>query len=192
MAAAEAACHRLAASTLTTILSRNPGLELQYGSPNPELPDLPQQMLHQVESPMTAGIDPCSWLRPDDFALGSPYYLWDRLESRTVVTSGLGSPKYIAISHTWGRWRKRPSSNVFVQGVPWQVPENTLFGVVSLPSLLALVPFPTRYIWFDLVCIPQDMSHPVLGQQAKVEIANQATIFKSASLAYAWFNWVPS
>lgn len=188
MAAAEAACHRLAANSLVTILSRNSGLELQRDSPDHELPDQPQQMLHEVESPMTAGIHPCSWLDPDDDAPSSPYFLWDRLESRTVVTRGLASPKYIAISHTWGRWRKTPSSDVLVQGVPWQVPENTLFEAVCLPALLALVPFPARYIWFDLVCIPQDMSHPVLGPRAKVEIANQATIFKSASLACAWFN----
>jgi hypothetical protein len=192
MAAAEAACHRLAANSLATILSRNSGLELQHDSPDRELPDQPQQLLHEVKSPMTAGIHPCSWLDPDDDALSSPYFLWDRLESRTVVTRGLVSPKYIAISHTWGRWRKTPSSDVLVQGVPWQVPQNTLFEAVSLPALLALVPFPARYIWFDLVCIPQDMSHPVLGPRAKVEIANQATIFKSASLACAWFNWVPS
>ena len=89
-----------------------------------------------------------------------PYYLWDRIERRTVIAHRSESPHYIVITHTWGRWRKIPFSDVPVPGVLWPVPENTLFNVISLPSLLARVPFAARYIWFDLFCIPQNMSDP--------------------------------
>jgi hypothetical protein len=60
---------------------------------------------------------------------------------------------YLVISHTWGRWRIN-GEDIAVDGVPWPVPGNTIFDVTNLPDMLAAVPFDTRYIWFDLVCIP--------------------------------------
>lgn len=109
-----------------------------------------------------------------------PFYLWDTSARQTVVTSSLQvSPGYVCISHTWGRWRR--SSNANVPGVPWLVPENTLYDVRDLPEQLAQLGF--EYIWFDLFCIPQDKS-----ERAQLEIANQAAIFKSSERCLAWIN----
>lgn len=113
-----------------------------------------------------------------------PFYLWDTVARQTVVTSSLQVfPEYVCISHTWGRWRK--SSNAPVPGVPWLVPENTLYDVCDLPEQLAQLGF--GYIWFDLFCIPQDES-----ERAQLEIANQAAIFKSSRRCLAWINDVES
>ena len=70
-----------------------------------------------------------------------------------------------------------------VQGVPWPVPSNTVFDVEDLPSILSMVPFNTCFVWFDLVCIPQDGS-----ELQTTEISRQAAIFKSAKWATIWFN----
>jgi len=192
MSAPEAACHRLASNAMTK-LQRSWILEPQDESQHfPAITHPAPEALNYVDPPMTAGFQPCSWLAHDVDGTGWPYYLWDRIERRTVITHRLESPHYIVISHTWGRWRKIPFSDVPVPGVPWPVPENTLFNVISLPSLLARVPFAARYIWFDLFCIPQNMSDPNFEARAKTEIANQGTIFKRAFLACAWFNWIPS
>jgi hypothetical protein len=138
---------------------------------------------------ITANIEPCHWLSRSDSRAGLPYYLWDRTERRAVTMKALGSPEYLAISHTWGRWQPSPATPVRVPGVPWRVPVNTLFDVTTLPDLMERIVFPVRYIWFDLLCIPQEMSDPNFAPRAKIEIANQAAIFKSASRALAWLNW---
>ncbi|KAM0315636.1 hypothetical protein ACHAPQ_011528 [Fusarium lateritium] len=136
-------------------------------------------------SPLGIDANPCPWLPEDD---GLPFFLWDRHTQRTVETSSLPSrPAYTAISHTWGRWRKvdqgRGKTTV-VRGVDqWEVPENTIFDVKDLPELLAKVPTSTRFIWFDLICIPQDRS-----QRARDEIARQAEIFRNASHAIIWLS----
>ncbi|KAM0475771.1 hypothetical protein ACHAP7_007268 [Fusarium lateritium] len=136
-------------------------------------------------SPLGIDANPCPWLPEDD---GLPFFLWDRHTQRTVETSSLQSrPAYTAISHTWGRWRKvdqgRGKTTV-VRGVDqWKVPENTIFDVKDLPELLAKVPTSTRFIWFDLICIPQDRS-----QRAQDEIARQAEIFRNASHAIIWLS----
>lgn len=109
-----------------------------------------------------------------------PFYLWNTSARHTVVTSSLQIfPSYVCISHTWGRWRRSTSANV--PGVPWLVPENTLYDVCDLPEQLAQLGF--EYIWFDLFCIPQDES-----ERAQLEIANQAAIFKSSQRCLAWIN----
>lgn len=103
----------------------------------------------------------------------------------------LEAPDYTAISHTWGRWRSKSFTEAVVDGVPWLVPENTLFNVHDIPIFMAQVPTTSQYVWFDLLCIPQNMSHPDLGPRAQIEIANQANIFRRASRVIAWFKWVP-
>ncbi|KAI0140729.1 hypothetical protein BJ166DRAFT_472864 [Pestalotiopsis sp. NC0098] len=113
-----------------------------------------------------------------------PFYLWDTSARQTVATSTLKIfPKYVCISHTWGRWRMSSSANV--PGVPWRVPQNTLYDVCRLPEQLAQLGF--EYIWFDLFCIPQDGS-----KRAEQEIANQSAIFKSSQRCLAWINDVES
>ncbi|KAL2013626.1 hypothetical protein VTN00DRAFT_1151 [Thermoascus crustaceus] len=151
-----------------------------------------RRILHQDDLP---GLDPfcatgssvesCPWL--EDIS-GLPYYLWDRVRRETIEVHTLTStPSYTAISHTWGRWQKS-TPPVAVPGVQaWLVPENSLFEVKELPEILDQVPTDTRYVWFDLVCIPQDRS-----PRARDEIARQAAIFKSARHAIAWWNGTPS
>jgi len=62
-----------------------------------------------------------------------------------------------------------------------------LFDVELLPDILPRFPLPTRYIWFDLVCIPQD-GRPLQN----IEIGRQAEIFMAARYAVVWFNQVRS
>ncbi|POS70689.1 hypothetical protein DHEL01_v210919 [Diaporthe helianthi] len=95
--------------------------------------------------------------RFNDVALQEyPYYLWDAIEQQTKQVHSLsGCPNYTCVSHTWGRWRK--SSSAIIPGVEWPVPENTLYDVVLLPQWLSRLGdlYGTRYVWFDLFCIPQ-------------------------------------
>lgn len=53
---------------------------------------------------LTAIIEPCPWLGPEAVK-GLPYYLWDVEKRRTVRARDIAEqPRYIIISHTWGRW----------------------------------------------------------------------------------------
>ena len=130
-----------------------------------------------------ASIQPCPWLRDKPLAVSMPHYLWDRQLRRTVVVGDLEiRPEYIAVSHTWGRW-KTEDSPVNLPYVPWPIPLNTRFVVPNLPDTLEKITLPQRYIWMDLICIPQDGS-----ELSKVEISRQATIFREASATVMWLN----
>ncbi|KAI0454256.1 hypothetical protein F5B21DRAFT_246197 [Xylaria acuta] len=123
-------------------------------------------------------------IRDELQAAPGPYYLYNTSCMRTIVTSSLpGSPDYVCISHTWGRWRT--NVDAFIAGVPWMVPENSLYDVRDLPRQLGELGF--EYVWFDLFCIPQDGSH-----RAQLEIANQAAIFRRSKRCIAWINDVES
>jgi hypothetical protein len=130
-------------------------------------------------------LSPCPWIKEgtDEFK-NMPYYLWDVQQGRTIKTAELTvQPEYVAISHTWGRW---PTSYpIPVEGVPWKVPQNTRFRVDDVAHILSQVPGGLGYIWFDLVCIPQDGSD--IGAR---EIARQAKIFRGAKYAIAWLNTI--
>lgn len=117
-------------------------------------------------------------------ALIRPRYLWDSERGQTVTVSNLPTcPEYVCVSHTWGRWRTR--TNTRVSGVPWLVPENTRYDVRDIPSQIQKLG--VRYIWLDLLCIPQDKS-----AEANREVAHQASIFKGSSTCIAWINDVDS
>ena len=189
MAAAEAACHEMTENSGLVLASFTLPAHEHQSLSIPQLPEPKKIHLVSHHRPMTASIEPCYWRSSNESRL--PFYLWDKTENRTVTTEGLQSPRYAAISHTWGRWRLQPSVDADVEGVPWPIPENSLFQVSNLRWLMAQVPTHTRYIWFDLLCIPQNMSDPVFGARAQIEIANQAEIFRLADIAIAWFNWVP-
>ena len=143
-----------------------------------------KRTLHDYQSRFGAHIEPCDWLSDDRHHSGLPFYLWDVENKRTVETSSLQSTiLYTAISHTWGRWKKS-TPPVRVGGVEnWLIPENEIFDVKNLPQILVDVPTKTPYVWFDLLCIPQDRS-----ARALEEIARQATIFRKAQYAIAWLN----
>ncbi|KAL9064114.1 MAG: hypothetical protein Q9161_009085 [Pseudevernia consocians] len=132
---------------------------------------------------LNSTLEPCPWLQETDRKTGYPYYLWDIAGRQTVRTGDLGDfPAYTCISHTWGRWQVK-GSFVDVGNVPWQVPENTRFEVGELPSIFRERHWETKYLWFDLFCIPQDRS-PI----ALVEISRQAGIFRGANSCMVWFN----
>lgn len=137
------------------------------------------------EPPVPAFFTSCRWL---NFMYrrckGDPHFLWDIELRRTVETPG-GGVDYLVISHTWGRW-VIPDTRRQVPGVRWPVPCNSIFDVGKLPDIFSRLPFDTRYVWFDLVCIPQDATNPLM----KVEIARQAAIFTNARWATIWCNRV--
>ncbi|KAF2727761.1 hypothetical protein EJ04DRAFT_594023 [Polyplosphaeria fusca] len=134
-------------------------------------------------------VRPCPWLDYElDDLQNLPRYLWDREKCCTIESESLDpqtKPGYIAISHTWGRWAT--GEKALVEGVSWLIPKNTKFDVEDLPRILKSAPGNDRYIWLDLLCIPQDGS--IIGAQ---EIARQAKIFQGARLAVAWLNEVSS
>ena len=141
--------------------------------------------------------DCCSWLKNETpqvsfpgCADNLPYFLWDIECERTVEVSKLAisTITYCIVSHTWGRWRK-DGDGAMLPGLPWwRVPENTRFDVMDLPKMLKSAGFAERYVWFDLLCIPQRSSDDTLARICQVEIARQATIFGNAQTAVAWLN----
>ncbi|KAI9370459.1 hypothetical protein BJX61DRAFT_544587 [Aspergillus egyptiacus] len=139
---------------------------------------------------LTASVSPCPWLSDADAGYDMPYYLWDIQRRCTVPTQKLqGKVEYTAISHTWGRWKKHDCPSVHVEGVDgWSIPQNTRFNVTELPTILSSACLETRYVWFDLLCIPQMPESEQLQLVARDEIARQAKIFRGAKHAAAWFN----
>lgn len=127
----------------------------------------------------------CPWLdETEQVMANAPYYLWDVTAQQTVVVKDLPEfPDYTAVSHTWGRWIIEGAEKVKLPNVPWEIPQNSRFDVEALPSLLDELPTLTPYVWFDLVCIPQDG-----GPLAQLEISRQAVIFQHALHAAAWVN----
>ncbi|KAG8526664.1 uncharacterized protein KY384_008093 [Bacidia gigantensis] len=138
-----------------------------------------------VSQPKGAIIEACPWL-PEDSKRGLPYFLWDINEQKTVRVDELENrPAYTVVSHTWGRWRIQ-DEGANIPGVSWKVPRNTKFNVENLPNFMKTRQsefLPTTYLWFDLLCIPQDGS-----ELADIEIARQAAIFGGATRATIWLN----
>lgn len=143
--------------------------------------------------------DVCPWLSTpglgdNPYAGNSdeyPHFLWHIASGRTVETALLQRPRpaYTCVSHTWGRWRLDAMTDL--QGVPWQLPENSIFGVQQLPAMFKELrsKICTDYLWLDLVCIPQTRDGD-LGKIAKREISRQAGIFRKSVAALIWFNYV--
>lgn len=133
-------------------------------------------------------IDLTPWLAGEKLT-HLPHYLWDVKSKRSVNVQHLKQPlAYMAISHTWGRFRKlddKGPCQVPIYGVPWMVPENTRFDVRELPDFFLSKLDDVDYVWFDLFCIPQDDLRSPLALQ---EISRQASIFKNSSASVAWFS----
>ena len=135
----------------------------------------------------------CTWLTSESRETGMPYFLWDVEEERTRTTVEIieqlpqgGTLWYRAVSHTWGRWKKHDEPCISLPGVPWAIPQNSKFNVQDLPRLVKGLK--CRYLWLDLLCIPQDESNPKMLEIQKSEIARQATIFRHATQVVAWLN----
>ena len=140
-----------------------------------------------------ASSSPCGWLEEINVSEDLPHYLWDVKARKTVLTKDLSGPiEYTAISHTWGRYKHKDYTNfpkIYLDGMKeWSIPQNSKFKVEQLPDILVSVPFNTPYIWFDLVCIPQEPNDERLILISAQEIGRQAKIFRRAKIAAAWFN----
>jgi len=143
----------------------------------------------------TSNFRACSWLEKAKPEESMPYYLWDITKGETLETAKIFNetqvyPKYVAISHTWGRWVVRDEWAT-VAGVPWRVPRNTKFEVQGLPDSLRamqrelyLRKLPVDYVWLDLLTIPQEGSNIIKDK----EIGRQANIFQHAHHVIAWLN----
>ena len=140
-----------------------------------------------------ASLSPCGWLEKINASEDLPHYLWDVKERRTVLTKDLsGQIEYTAISHTWGRYKYKDYTRfpkIYLDAMKeWSITQNSKFKVEQLPDILASVPFNTPYVWFDLVCIPQEPIDEQLIFISAQEIGRQAKIFRRAKIAAAWFN----
>lgn len=156
---------------------------LECGEVTTDGPTHIESLFDRLGGTIPVCVHPCPWLHVDDAAIERPHFLWDVKSRRTVVVSQLPKPpEYVCVSHTWGRWRKTQEVSVPIAGVGWLVPQNSKFEVKALPDMLEQA-FGKGYIWFDLLCIPQDESE--LGG---IEIARQAVIFRNAIAVVAWLN----
>ena len=159
--------------------------------------------LEEVEAPLVGTVTDnfapaCPWLQ-DKEASRLPHYLWDLTTRKTRTTTEImkeigGIPRYVVISHTWGRWRIE-NQWVAVPGAKWNLPKITKFDVTRLPTMLeklrsttTTLGTPVEYVWLDLLTIPQTGNPELLKQ----EIANQAAIFALASHGFIWLNEVES
>lgn len=70
----------------------------------------------------------------------------------------------------------------------WMVPENEIFEVMGLLDILAEAPISTPFVWFDLICITQDINNKLYI----IEVSRQAIIFQHAAPCIAWLNTVDS
>ncbi|KAL4908413.1 hypothetical protein BDW74DRAFT_100475 [Aspergillus multicolor] len=142
------------------------------------------------EAGIGASIAPCQWLQVAETADDTPYYLWDVEQRRSVISQTLKKPvEYTAISHTWGRFEIPESRPLRVEGVEeWLVSQNSRFNVLRLPDILLSAGFKTRFIWLDLLCIPQKPESDSLQRIAAEEVSRQARIFHAARYAVAWLN----
>lgn len=168
-------------------------LALQAG--DPEHPGLSVQQRPQgsdffTKPSIPASIGGCQWLTTaPNRSKGYPRYLWDIQKQRTVeVAAYQNCPDYVAVSHTWGRWRLDQWKKV--PGVPWSIPCNSVFDVSELPKLFSNISLPVKHLWFDLVCIPQSDEDMSFRDIARSEIARQAAIFGSARYTMVWLNHI--
>lgn len=138
---------------------------------------------------LSPSLIPYPWLSRAKAFSDRPYFLRDVRKRKTVrVTDMQFESIYTAISHTWGRWRLNGES-ADIPGVLWPVPRNTRFPVELIPTILEGVPGCSPYIFFDLVCIPQDtVQGPEMDELRRQEVARQAGTFNNAEHAVAWFS----
>lgn len=141
--------------------------------------------------PLPVMQDVCPWLSDSADKDELPVYLWDTELNATIQACELDeTPQFICISHTWGRWKS--GSSIHLQNVPWDIPCNNIFDVEMLPNHLRDCARANgyRYIWFDLVCIPQERGNTKLAEVARSEISRQALIFRNAAICLCWLNYI--
>ncbi|RMJ05007.1 hypothetical protein CDV36_014326 [Fusarium kuroshium] len=179
-AATIAACQRIAISicSTTSLASSN-------------------EMSVTIKPPYGASIDPGFWIEKAE-SDGLPYYLWDTHDRKVAILADLmaitqEAPEYVAISHTWGNSISAVRGWCHVPNVPWKIPYLDKLDVMELPEMLAHLSEEWRYVWIDLLAIPQGCNSDVLATRQRTEIKKQPDIFRNAKTAIAWFsdiqNW---
>lgn len=89
------------------------------------------------------------------------------------VYNGIPSPRYNAISYTWGRWRldefDQPHVNaipISIHGDTWPIPRidpkhftvgdfNAAIRATTTLSVNGMAPEPIEFVWLDVACIHQ-------------------------------------
>lgn len=115
--------------------------------------------------------------------------------------NGHASPRFRAISYTWGRWRLRPGQKPRVgpaltdsPGVPWEIPrvDPVHFTPAQLRRALETVCNPddtslplVEFVWLDLACIDQRR-----GPLSMREVGRQAGIFALSDGVAVWLSHV--
>lgn len=99
-----------------------------------------------------AAIQPCPWIKDQPAGKKLPYYLWVRDLNRTALTTDLkvDSLHYIAISHTWGRW-KTEELPISLPGTPWPIQPNSRsnasFAIMWLNDINQWIGLPAVVEW---------------------------------------------
>src|SRR6202011_4505436 len=137
--------------------------------------DMGMRFLNHVVPQFAPCFDPCPWLK-ESRELGMPFYLWDVQEKKTkevnAIRRELGVfPEYVAVSHTWGRWKMKDEPWISLAGVPWRIPQNQRFKVQDLPEILQGLW--CSYVWMDLLTIPQigDQENSAMIKLQKDEVS---------------------
>lgn len=113
------------------------------------------------------------------------------------------SPKYNAITYTWGRWRLKENEQTSVRainvtGTPWRIPRvdpkrftadelemvicRAAEGFSTLANFRKKVLPKVQFVWLDVACIDQRSNSP----DSAAEIGRQALIFDGAEKVVAW------
>jgi hypothetical protein len=134
-----------------------------------------------------SSLENCSWLADKNLEEENPTFLWDIEQKMTVKVEDLECcPPYTCISHTWGRLMKDNAPAVKVEGVnSWEVPQIKSYNVEDLPEIFERQKWKTKYLWFDLFCIPQDEKMASFKDR---EVSRQASIFGRCRECVVWLN----
>ncbi|KAJ1323429.1 HET domain-containing protein [Microdochium nivale] len=113
------------------------------------------------------------------------------------------SPRYNAISYTWGRWALDDSDQsdvkaIEIKGIQWGIPriDPKHFTVAEFHTAITFAtterqrsrrlipegPKTIEYVWLDIACIDQRIT----VSKSSAEIGRQAQIFGQASELYIW------
>jgi hypothetical protein len=103
------------------------------------------------------------------------------------------SPRYNAISYTWGRYRETDESlyipAIRIDGITWSIPriQKTHFDIQQLETAIKTSTLGnqdsecTEFLWIDIAYIDQGGSI-----SSDLEIGRQAQIFRNAHRVYIW------
>lgn len=115
------------------------------------------------------------------------------------IYGGYESPRYNALSYTWGRWQLKEGEYpevgaIPVKGTTWEIPRIDPVRHFTAETFAAVIadtstPHPSDtnastvdFLWLDVACIDQ-----TTGSREKAqEIGRQAIIFRGAAQVFVW------